>query len=128
MFNQTLSYFASVGQYQVHKSVCWGAGRGGGEKGGRGYYNDAVNKEFIKMPMKRKLSFSYLNELLKLLGLLIWSSFIFHIVPEIFRLMWYANDLTCNFKRYTLLGNRIYLWNDWTKSLGTLHITTLRET
>ena len=60
---------------------------GGGGKGGRGYYNDAVNKEFIKMPMKRKLSFSYLNELLKLLGLLIWSSFIFHIVPEIFRLM-----------------------------------------
>ena len=36
--------------------------------------------------MTRKLSFSYLNELLKLLGMLIWSSFIFHVVLEIFRL------------------------------------------
>ena len=42
---------------------------------------------YLKVPMKRKLSFSYLNELPKLLGMLIWSSFIFHVVLEIFRLM-----------------------------------------
>ena len=30
-----------------------------------------------------KRSFSYLNEFLKLLGMLIWSSFISHVVQEI---------------------------------------------
>ena len=55
----------------------------------------------LNMPMKRKLSFSYLNDLLKLLGMLIWSSFIFPVVVELFRLMWYANYLTCDVKRFT---------------------------
>ena len=47
---------------------------------------DTFNSE-LYVPMKQKLSFSYLNELLKLFGMLIWSSFIFHIVLEIFRLV-----------------------------------------
>ena len=52
----------------------------------------------FKVPMTRILSFSYFNGLLKLFGMLIWSS---HVVFEIFRLMFYANDLTCDVKRFT---------------------------
>ena len=79
--------------------------------------------------MKRKLSFSYLNELLKL-GMLIRRSFIFHVVLEIFRFMWYASDLTYSMTSevHTFLENQVYLWNFSTKSPETLHITTLRET
>ena len=50
----------------------------------------AVNKQLnfnVKVLMKRKLSFSYLNELLRLLGMLIWRSFIYHVVLGIFRLV-----------------------------------------
>ena len=39
--------------------------------------------QLVKVPMKRKLSFSYLNEVLKLLRMLIWSSFIFHLVLDV---------------------------------------------
>ena len=47
---------------------------------GRNSYSIHVE---IKVPMKRKLSLSYLNELLKLLGML--TSLISHVVLEIFR-------------------------------------------
>ena len=41
----------------------------------------------FKVPMKRKLSFSYLNELLKLLGMLIERSFTSHVILEKFKLV-----------------------------------------
>ena len=66
-------------------------------------------KKCLKLLMKRTLSFNCLNEPLKLLGMLIWSYLTFPVVLEIFRLMWYANDLTCDIKRFIHRKSRISL-------------------
>ena len=72
---------------------------------------------FRRRENEAKIKFIYFEITFKRMLFHIW---IFHLVLELFRLMWYANTITCDVRE-----NQVYIWDYSTKSLETLHVTTL---
>ena len=55
-----------------------------------------------KYSFEMRINFSYLNKLLNWWEMVIYSACMSYAILEIFRLLsWYANDLTCDVKRFT---------------------------
>ena len=77
-------------------------------------------KQFrVKEEMKWKLSFLYLQDFLKVTDNEFYSFSISHFVLELFKFVWYVNEINYDVKSCTdyckLLEYHVYLQDYWTK-------------